>query len=113
MLNCQNFYLLYDALNRGQSESYKKALLIRKCFGNYMTEFSFPSNLNFNLLSRTQGAYILPLAEIFVVHLVFKFISYFFRDICCGAVAFAILLINLFSHKFSFHVSLSLVHSFV
>ena len=55
MIICQNFHLLYDALNRGQNESYKKALRIRKCFGNSITEFSFPSNLNFNLLRRIQG----------------------------------------------------------
>ena len=49
---CQSFYFLYYALNRGQNESYKKALLnvayfVAKYFGNYVTECSFPSNINF------------------------------------------------------------------
>ena len=30
--------------------------LFRKCFGNSVTKFSFPSNLNFIQLSRIQGA---------------------------------------------------------
>ena len=60
MLIYQSFDLLYYALNRGQNESHKKALLIQKlrlfceCFGNSIIEFSFPSNLNFNLVSKIQ-----------------------------------------------------------
>ena len=61
MLICQSFYLLYYALNRGQNESYKQALLDFAYFVNVwavssVTEFSFPPNLNFNLLRRIQGA---------------------------------------------------------
>ena len=73
--------------------------LFRKCFGNSVTEFSFPSNLNFNLLSRIQGAY-----------LIFTFISYFPGTFVVGLFYF-ILLISLFCTKF--HVSLNFTRTFV
>ena len=53
---CQSFYLLYYTL---EQIVYKKALLDFANFVNVLaivTEFSLPSSLNFNLLSRIQGA---------------------------------------------------------
>ena len=55
MLICRSFYLLYYALNRGQNEDFTSLCLFCEYFGNSVREFSFSSNLSFNLVSRIQG----------------------------------------------------------
>ena len=75
MIISQSFYLLYYASNIGLNESYKKALLN---FAYFATEFSFPSNLNFNLLSRIwETNILLHLFHIFRGNLLWCFLFHF------------------------------------
>ena len=82
-----------------------------KCFGNSATEFFFPSNLNFNLLSRIQWVHFIFSLDICCLSCFYVYFI-FFRDIYYGVFYF-ILLSNLFYTKFSFHVSLNFAHSFI
>ena len=80
--------------------------VFRKCFENSVTEFSFQSNLNCNLLNRILGSVN------FIFSLVISCSSHFYISYFSGAfVFFVLLIINILCTKFSFHVSLNFAHS--
>ena len=76
---------------------------LRNCFGNFATEFFFPSNLNFNLLSRIQGVNFLFSLDICYLSC-FYFISYFSGTfVMVFFILFCLLIYFALNFRFTFH----------
>ena len=76
---------------------------LRNCFGNFATEFFFPSNLNFNLLSRIQGVNFLFSLDICYLSC-FYFISYFSGTfVMVFFILFCLLIYFALNFCFTFH----------